>query len=90
MLITIVGWLYVALMMAVAEASGPRGSLLGAIVTFLLYGAGPVALVAYLMGRPARRKARERREREAQAASGEPGTGSEAAADPVAPVRKEP
>lgn len=90
LLLTVVAWLYVALMMAVAEASGPQGSLLGAMFTFLLYGAGPVALVVYLFGRPARRKARERRALQAQAASGEPGAGGEAPADAVPPVRKEP
>ena len=55
-----VGWLYVALMMAVAEASG--GTLLGAAITFVLYGALPVALLLYLMGHPARRRARLARE----------------------------
>ena len=85
-LIIAVAWLYVALMMAVAEANHPQGTLLGAVFTFVLYGAGPVALVVYLFGRPARRAARARR----QAASGTPDDASEAAADPVAPVRKEP
>jgi hypothetical protein len=42
----------------VAEANHPQGSVLGAIVTFVLYGVGPVALVIYLIGRPARRRAR--------------------------------
>ena len=89
-MITVVGWLYVALMMAVAEANHPQGSVLGALVTFVLYGAGPVALVVYLMGRPARRAARARREQQAAlAASGEPDAGSEAAAGAVPPVRKE-
>jgi hypothetical protein len=50
-------WLYVALMMAVAEATHDNGTLLGGVVTFLLYGLGPVLLVVYLMGSPARRKA---------------------------------
>lgn len=50
-------WLYVALMMAVAEATHDNGTLLGGIITFLLYGLGPVLLVVYLMGSPARRKA---------------------------------
>jgi hypothetical protein len=45
-----IGWLYVALMMAVAEANQPTGTVLGAIVTFVLYGVGPVALLMYLMG----------------------------------------
>ena len=39
-----IAWLYVALMMAVADAVHPQGSVLGALVTFLLYGLGPVAL----------------------------------------------
>jgi hypothetical protein len=88
--LVVTAWLYVALMMAVAEASHPQGTLVGAVFTFLLYGAAPVALVIYLMGRPARRAARQRREAEAEAASGEPDGGSEAAADAVPPVRKEP
>lgn len=36
MYIVVIGWLYVALMMAVAEASNTNGSVLGAIFTFLL------------------------------------------------------
>ncbi len=93
MLVT-VGWMYVALMMAVAEATHPQGSLLSAVFTFVLYGVGPVALLIYLMGRPARRAARLRREAAEEAtaasASGQPGGGGEAPADAVAPVRKEP
>lgn len=91
MYIVVIAWLYVAVMMAVAEAGHPNGTLLGAVFTFLLYGVGPVALLIYLMGRPARRSARERREAAAAAAaSGQPDAGSEAPADAVAPVRKEP
>lgn len=88
LLLTVVGWLYVALLMAVAEANHPNGSLLGAIFTFFLYGVGPVALVVYLMGRSTRRAARERREQ--LAASAQPDTGGEASADAIAPVREEP
>lgn len=88
MYLVVTAWLYVALMMAVAEASHPQGTVLGAVFTFLLYGAAPVALIVYLMGRPARRAARLREE--AEAASGAPDGGGEAAADAVAPVRKEP
>lgn len=92
MYIVVIGWLYVASMMAVAEATNANGSLLGAIVTFILYGVGPVALVVYLMREPARKR---RRKAAALAdrlavASTEPDAGAEAAADPVAPVRKEP
>ena len=94
MYLVVIAWIYVALMMGVAEASHPNGTLLGAVFTFLLYGVGPVALLIYLMGRPGRRRAREAPDAEAAAstapASGEPGGGGEAPADPVAPVRKEP
>lgn len=90
LVLVVIGWLYVALMMSVAEATHPGGTLLGAVFTFLLYGVGPVALVVYLMGRPARRAARERREAQAAAASAAPDAGGETAADAVPPVRKEP
>lgn len=100
MYLVIIAWLYVAVLMAVAEATNSQGSLLGAIVTFFLYGLAPVALVVYLMGTPLRRKARARQESaEAQARAGSsdglpPDTGSHATgaamADVVAPVRKEP
>lgn len=90
MIIVAIGWLYVALMMAVAEATSTTGTLLGAFFTFVLYGVVPVALVIYLGGRPARRRARQAREA-AAAASGTPDGGGEAPADAaVAPVRKEP
>jgi hypothetical protein len=61
-------WLYVALMMAVAEANHSNGTLLGACITFVLYGVLPVTVVMYLMGAPARNraiKAREAAQREA-------------------------
>jgi hypothetical protein len=64
----VIGWMYVVLMMSVAEASSTTGTLLGAIVTFFLYGLLPVALVVYLMRTPQRRKeikAREAAERAA-------------------------
>ena len=57
MYIVPIAWLYVALMMAVAEATNSNGTVLGAIITFLLYGLGPVVLVMYLMGSPSRRRA---------------------------------
>lgn len=98
MYIVVIGWLYVALMMAVAEATNSIGSVLGAIFTFLLYGVLPVALVMYLMATPARKraiKAREQAELAArkarqEAGSGQPDAGSEAAAGAVPPVREEP
>lgn len=87
MLVIAVGWLYVALMMAVAEANHPNGTVLGAVFTFVLYGLGPVALVLYFGGRKSWRIARERRD---AAESAEPDARGEAPADAVPPVRKEP
>ena len=95
MYIVVIAWFYVALMMAIAEATNSNGTVLGAIVTFVLYGLLPIALVVYLMGTPMRRKAikaREAAELQAalEAASAQPDAGGKPAADAVAPVRKEP
>jgi hypothetical protein len=93
--LVVIAWLYVALMMAIAEATHSTGTILGALVTFVLYGVAPVALVVYLMATPARKKAIKAREeaaelaRRAAAASNSPDAGGEASADAVAPVRKE-
>jgi hypothetical protein len=65
----VIGWLYVVVMMAVAEATNTTGTVLGAIFTFLLYGLAPMALVVYLMGTPGRRRAIKQREAEAQEAA---------------------
>ena len=59
MYLVLLAWLYVTLMMAVAEATSPVGSVLGAVITFLLYGVLPMVIVAYILGTPARRKARQ-------------------------------
>jgi len=68
MYLVVIGWLYVAVLMAVAEGLSPQGSWLGASVTFLLYGLLPVSVVAYIMGTPLRRKARLKEEAAEQAA----------------------
>ena len=65
MYLIVIGWIYVVLMMSVAEASNSNGTLLGALVTFVLYGVAPVTLVVYLMGAPARSKAIKKRDAEA-------------------------
>lgn len=67
MYLIVIAWMYVVLMMSIAEATNSNGTLLGALVTFVLYGAAPVALVVYLMGAPARSKAIKKREAEARA-----------------------
>jgi hypothetical protein len=80
-----IAWMYVVLMMSVAEALAPNGSLLGAVITFVFYGALPLTLVLYLLRTPARRKALRARE-----ASGAQADGSgHAAGDTVAPKREE-
>ena len=95
MYLIVVAWLYVALMMAAAEATHAQGSIVGAFLTFVLYGVAPVSLVIYLLGFGRRKRARLRREQEAEApaetvASGQPDGSGEAAADAVAPVREKP
>ena len=95
-----IGWFYVVVMLAVAEATSPGGTVLGALFTFLLYGALPLAIVLYVLGSPGRRS---RRRREAAADDGDDGAtapagasaanpdrGDHAAGDAVAPERKEP
>lgn len=64
MYIVPIAWLYVTLMMSVAEATNTNGTVLGAIVTFVLYGLLPISIVMYLMGSPARRRAIKAREAE--------------------------
>lgn len=102
MWIVAIAWIYVALMMALAEATSPQGSLLGAIITFVFYGVAPTALVMYLLGTPDRRRARRRAEAEAQqqaqqaqeaahaASSAQANAGSQTAGEPIATVGKEP
>ena len=58
-----IAWIYVALMMAVAEATNTNGTVLGAIFTFIIYGLIPVSIVIYLMRTPARNRERKARER---------------------------
>ena len=67
MYLIVIAWMYVVLMMSVAEATSSNGTLLGALVTFVLYGVGPVTLVVYLMGAPGRSKAIKKREAEVHA-----------------------
>ena len=91
MYIVLIAWLYVALMMAIAEATSPVGSVLGAFFTFILYGLLPMVIVGYVMGTPARRKARQAAEQRASEPSiTAPNTSGEASSDTVAPIRKEP
>ncbi len=60
--IVAIGWIFVVVLMAAAEALSPQGSLLGAFFTLLLYGALPLVPVLYILGTPARRALRRARE----------------------------
>ena len=64
MYIVPIAWLYVAFMMAVAEATSTQGTVLGAFFTFVLYGLMPIGLLLYFMGTPGRRRKRLAREAE--------------------------
>jgi hypothetical protein len=101
MYLVAIAWGYVAVLMALAEATSSQGSLLGALITFLLYGVLPISILLYLMGAPSRGKARRRAEAQAMATAAAaeaavipPSTqgdgGDHAAAESLAPERKEP
>lgn len=96
MYIVPIAWLYVALMMALAEATNTTGTILGGILTFVLYGLLPVTLVVYIMGTPARRRAIKAREQAELAASQatisslQPDADGQTTTDTVTPVRKKP
>jgi hypothetical protein len=91
MYLVAIAWIYVVLMMAVAEAVSPQGSVLGAFFTLLLYGALPLSIVTYIMATPGRRRALRAAEAaaDAEAASNAPDGGRHAAGDTVAAERKE-
>ena len=83
-----IGWLYVVLMMALAEALSSQGTVLGAVFTFVLYGVLPLALVMYILGTPMRRKAL--RDAPPAPSSAEGDAGGQAARDTVPAKGKEP
>lgn len=67
--IVAVAWIFVVLLMTVAEAISTQGTLLGAFFTLVLYGALPLAIVLYVMGTPARKRARRVAEQAAEQAA---------------------
>jgi hypothetical protein len=99
-----IAWIYVVLMMAVAEATSSQGTVLGAAITFVLYGLMPLGLVMYILGTPGRKRLRKEAEAaEADAAaaapaalavapaqSTSPNSSGHAPGDAVAAERKEP
>ena len=105
MYLVLIAWFYITLLMALAEATSPTGTVLGALVTFALYGLLPMGIMAYILGTPARKRALRAQALAEQAsehasgdavppASTQPDAGSHAPAgaegSAVAPVRKEP
>jgi NADH:ubiquinone oxidoreductase subunit 6 (subunit J) len=87
--IVAVAWLFVVGLMTLAEATSSQGTLLGALITLLLYGLLPLAIVLYIMGTPARKRARRAAEAAQSAPSAAPDGGRVAAGDAVAPKREE-
>lgn len=87
MYLVALAWMYVVVMWAVVEATGPRGSLMGAFFTLLLYGVLPLSIVLYLGGTGARRRAR--RLADSTSAVVDPDRSGEASGDAVAPEGKE-
>lgn len=98
MYLVAIAWIYVVLMMALAEALSSQGSVLGAVFTLLLYGVLPLGLVLYLLGTPLRRRAQRRAAAAAAETSPAPSAPSvamapdgsgQAAGDAVAAEREE-
>jgi membrane protein implicated in regulation of membrane protease activity len=92
--IVAIAWTFVVVLMAAAEATSTQGTVLGALFTLLLYGVLPLTIVLYILGTPARRRARLQAEHSASAAAesaeAQGDASSHAAGDPVAAERKEP
>lgn len=53
MYIIAIGWIYVVLMMSITETTIVAG-----VMTFVLYGIVPTAIIVYIMGTPGRRRRR--------------------------------
>ena len=105
MVLVAIAWMYVVVLMALAEGVSSQGSWLGAGFTLLLYGLLPMGIALYLLGTPGRRQALRAAEAKQAAAAAtvpalpaaaasaprlDPDGGSHAAGDAVAPVGKEP
>jgi membrane protein implicated in regulation of membrane protease activity len=85
MLTVAIGWLFVVGMFALVHALSPQGTWLGALLSLVFAGVLPLAVVLYVMGAPARRRARRR----AQSAAPQPHQGGHAPGDTIAPKREE-
>ena len=88
MYLVVIAWAYVVLLMALAEAFSPQGTVLGAVFTLLLYGALPLGIVVYILGTPARKRALAQQARSAPPDAGGHAAGA-AEAGSVPAVREE-
>lgn len=95
MYIVAIGWMYVVVMMTVAEAISPQGTILGAFITFVFYGLLPVSIIVYIMGSGARKRKRLAAEQaavhqaSAVASPTAPDGSSQSTGDAIATERKE-
>jgi hypothetical protein len=87
--IVALAWMFVVLLLGLAEATSPQGTWLGAFFTLLLYGALPLAIVLYVLGTPMRRRARQAAKAGSASCSDSDGSG-QAAGDALSSKRKEP
>ncbi len=90
MYLVAIAWLYVVVLMALAEGVSDHGSWLGAGVTLLIYGALPLGIVLYLVGTPSRRAARLRKSAAGMADAVKPDGSDHPASDAAASKREEP
>lgn len=95
MYLVAIAWMYVVVMMTVVEATSANGTILGAIFTFVLYGALPLSIVLYILRSPGRKRARLAADSTASVAPAagtsvtEPDGSDHAPGDAVAAERKE-
>ena len=61
--IVAIAWIFVVVLVALAEATAPQGTVLGALFTLLGWGVLPLSIVLYVLNTPARKR------RQRQAAS---------------------
>jgi len=83
MLVISIGWVFVVVGFALAQASAPGGTWLGVVVTLVL-GLAPLAVLLYIA------LAASRRRRARQASARDPDGGGHAPGDAVAAKREEP
>lgn len=98
-----IAWMYVVVMMTIAEAASPGGTLLGAFFTLVLYGLLPLSILLYILGTPTRKRRIKARQAQEALAEGHPPSGTSsgvapdarsqppaaAQTDSVSPVREE-